>query len=128
MRKFFLLFTLFISLGEVAFAATGGSAMPWETPLQTIKNSLTGPVAGYIALIAIMVCGALLIFGGDFSGFARNLINVVIASAVILGASSIITNLFPSSGAVINVKTEQSLESSHGPLNEGGNDEPGEKP
>jgi type IV secretion system protein VirB2 len=64
-------------------------------------SSLTGPVAGYIALIAVMVCGALLIFGGDFSGFARNLINVVIACAVILGASSIITNLFPASGAVV---------------------------
>ena len=75
--------------------------MPWEGPLQTIMSSLTGPVAGYIALIAVMVCGALLIFGGDFSGFARNLINVVIACAVILGASSIITNLFPASGAVV---------------------------
>ncbi len=128
MRKFFLLFALLISLGEVAFAATGGSAMPWEGPLQTIKNSLTGPVAGYIALIAIMVCGALLIFGGDFSGFARNIINVVIACAVILGASSIITNLFPSSGAVINIKTQQSLESNQKLPNNGGSREPGERP
>lgn len=110
MRKFFLMFAILFSLGEVALAATGGAAMPWEGPLQTIKNSLTGPVAGYIALIAIMICGAILIFGGDISGFARNLVNVVLACAVILGASSIITNLFPAAGAVINAEALQKLE------------------
>lgn len=110
MRKFFLMFAILVSLGEVALAATGGAAMPWEGPLQTIKNSLTGPVAGYIALIAIMICGAILIFGGDISGFARNLVNVVLACAVILGASSIITNLFPAAGAVINAEALQKLE------------------
>lgn len=89
-----------MAMSELAMAAIGGT-MPWETPLQTIKDSLTGPTAGFIALIAIMVCGAILIFGGDFSGFARTLINVVIACSVILGASAIVTNLFPSSGAVI---------------------------
>lgn len=105
MRKFSLMLAILICFGEVAFAAAaGGAAMPWEGPLQTIKNSLTGPVAGYIALIAIMICGAILIFGGDISGFARNLVNVVLACAVILGASSIITNLFPAAGAVIKVE------------------------
>ncbi len=101
MRNFFLF--LFVSLlaADVALAATGGGGLPWESPLSSIKDSLTGPVAGYIALVAIMVCGAMLIFGGDFSGFAKNLINVVIACAVILGASSIVTNLFGTSGAVI---------------------------
>lgn len=98
-RIFFLLFLLFAA--DLALAANGGGALPWESPLSTIKDSLTGPVAGYIALIAIMVCGALLIFGGDFSGFAKNLINVVIACALILGASSVISNLFGTSGAVI---------------------------
>ena len=102
MRNFFFLLFLSLLATEIAFAANGGGGLPWESPLSSIKDSLTGPVAGYIALIAIMVCGALLIFGGDFSGFAKNLINVVIACAVILGASSIITNLFGTSGAVIS--------------------------
>ncbi len=86
---------------EFGLSAAGGASMPWEGPLRAIMGSLTGPTAGFIALIAIVVCGALLIFGGDFSGFARNVINVVIASSIILGASNIITNLFPSSGAVL---------------------------
>jgi type IV secretion system protein VirB2 len=81
-------------------------------------------VAGYIALIAIMICGAILIFGGDISGFARNLVNVVLACAVILGASSIITNLFPAAGAVINTEALQGLESD----NLSGLAKPGAKP
>ncbi len=101
MRNFIVLLFLSLLAADLALAANGGGGLPWESPLSTVKDSLTGPVAGYIALIAIMVCGALLIFGGDFSGFAKNLINVVIACAVILGASSIITNLFGTSGAVI---------------------------
>ncbi|MCX6130548.1 MAG: TrbC/VirB2 family protein, partial [Proteobacteria bacterium] len=94
----------------------------------TITNSLTGPVAGYIALIAIMVCGAMLMFGGDFSGFARNVINVVIACAVILGASSIITNLFPASGAVINSNGEQSLQLQEGIMRPAASQGLGERP
>jgi type IV secretion system protein VirB2 len=127
MRKFFVFFLLLMSLGEVAFAAAGGAAMPWETPLQTIKDSLTGPVAGYIALIAIMICGAILIFGGDISGFARNLVNVVLACAVILGASSIITNLFPAAGAVIRIENWPGPQSKKGLLERGGV-ESGERP
>lgn len=106
MRTFILLLLLSLLAADMTLAATGGGGLPWESPLSTIKDSLTGPVAGYIALVAIMVCGAMLIFGGDFSGFAKNLINVVIACAVILGASSIITNLFGTSGALIQVVPE----------------------
>ncbi|RYZ91299.1 MAG: conjugal transfer protein TrbC [Proteobacteria bacterium] len=101
MRNFIVLLFLSLVAADLALAANGGGGLPWETPLSSIKDSLTGPVAGYIALIAIMVCGAMLIFGGDFSGFVKSLINVVIVCAVILGASSIITNLFGTSGAVI---------------------------
>jgi len=102
MRKMTLgLTAALLTFSTFGMAATGGASMPWESPLRAIMGSLTGPTAGYIALIAIVVCGALLIFGGDFSGFARNVINVVIACAIILGASNIITNLFPSAGAVL---------------------------
>ena len=102
MRKMtFGLTAVILTMSDLSLGATGGAAMPWESPLRMIMGSLTGPTAGYIALIAIVVCGAMLIFGGDFSGFARNVINVVIAYAIILGASTIITNLFPSSGAVL---------------------------
>lgn len=96
---FFLLFSLLAA--DLALAASGGGGMPWETPLSTIQDSLTGPVAGVISLIAVVVCGVALIFGGDFSGFVRGLIKVVVVISIVVGASSLISRLFGTSGAVI---------------------------
>ncbi|MGH8328137.1 MAG: TrbC/VirB2 family protein, partial [Steroidobacteraceae bacterium] len=41
--------------GAPAFAA--GSNMPWEAPLQSILDSIQGPVAKIIAVIIIIVTG-----------------------------------------------------------------------
>ncbi len=104
MQKIIFYLVLSFFAAEIAFAASGGGGMPWETPLSTIQDSLTGPVAGVISLIAIVVCGVALIFGGDFSGFVRGLINVVVVISIVVGASSLISRLFGTSGAVIPVE------------------------
>ena len=96
---FFLILSLWIT--DLSLAATGSGSLPWESPLGMIKDSLTGPVAVLISLIAIVVCGVALIFGGDFSGFVRSLINVVIVISIVLGSSSLITRLFGVSGALL---------------------------
>ena len=36
---------------------TGGTAMPWEGPLTTIQDSLSGPVAKAVGIIAIVMTG-----------------------------------------------------------------------
>ncbi|MCO0638329.1 TrbC/VirB2 family protein, partial [Lutimaribacter sp. EGI FJ00014] len=33
--------------------ASGGGGLPWEGPLEQIQESITGPVAGAIALAAV---------------------------------------------------------------------------
>lgn len=48
-----------------AFAGGGGGGLPWEAPLQTLANSLTGPVALGISIIAMAAAGGTLIFGGE---------------------------------------------------------------
>ena len=48
---------LFLALSpSLALAAGtgGGGALPWETPLQNVQQSLTGPVAKGVALVAIV--------------------------------------------------------------------------
>jgi hypothetical protein len=50
-------------------AHAGGSSMPWEAPLQSILESIEGPVAKIIAVIIIIVTGLTLAFG-DTSGGA----------------------------------------------------------
>ena len=62
MNKYIFLFLLF---GAVAFAATTGAGLPWEGPLQTIKASITGPVAFTLSILAIVACGIGLVWGSQ---------------------------------------------------------------
>lgn len=82
-----------------AFASTS-AGMPWESPLQRIGASLSGPVAGVISLIALVVCGMALIFGGEIGEFTKRLLYVVMVIAVLVGAATLLTTLFGSTGAV----------------------------
>jgi type IV secretion system protein VirB2 len=50
-------------------AHAGGSSMPWEAPLQSILESIEGPVAKIIAVIIIIVTGLTLAFGDTSGGF-----------------------------------------------------------
>lgn len=80
--------------------ASGGGGLPWEGPLQQIQESITGPVAGFIALAAVAIAGGMLIFGGELNDFARRLMYVVLVAGILLGATQIV-GLFGSSGASI---------------------------
>jgi type IV secretory pathway VirB2 component (pilin) len=91
-----------ISIGftDSALASSGGGGLPWETPLQQIQQSITGPVAGFIALAAVAIAGAMLIFGGELNDFARRLCYVALVGGVLLGATQIVA-LFGATGASI---------------------------
>lgn len=92
---------LALLLIEPAVASTtGGGNLPWESPLQQIQQSITGPVAGFIALAAVAVAGGMLIFGGELNDFARRLMYVVLVAGILLGATQIVA-LFGASGASI---------------------------
>lgn len=91
---------IFLSLSEPAFAGSGGGGLPWESPLQQIQQSITGPVAGFIALAAVAIAGAMLIFGGELNDFARRLCYVALVGGVLLGATQIVA-LFGATGASI---------------------------
>lgn len=81
-------------------SAGGGAGLPWEGPLEKLKQSISGPVAFIIALLGIIACGATLIWGGEISEFTRRIIYVVIVVCIIVFANSLLTGaLF--SGAVV---------------------------
>ncbi|MEJ1116994.1 TrbC/VirB2 family protein [Phyllobacterium sp. CCNWLW109] len=82
------------------FASSGGGGLPWESPLQQIQQSITGPVAGFIALAAVAIAGGMLIFGGELNDFARRLCYIALVGGVLLGATQIVA-LFGSTGASI---------------------------
>ena len=64
-----------------AFGAQGGGALPWEAPLTKLQQSLSGPVAGAIAVIALVAIGVVLVFGGEWNEFARRSVYAVCAIA-----------------------------------------------
>ena len=104
LARIVLAFAVGATLSLPAFASSGGS-LPWEGPLQQIQQSITGPVAGFIALAAVAVAGGMLIFGGELNDFARRLMYVVLVAGILLGATQIVA-LFGATGASIGIASE----------------------
>ena len=83
------------------WAAGAGGGLPWETPLNRVATSLTGPVALSISLIALMVAGGTLVFGGELSEFARRSCVAVLAIAFLVLGAGFMTALFGIGGASV---------------------------
>ena len=81
-------------------AHASGSSMPWEAPLQSILQSIEGPVAKIIAVIIIIVTGLTLAFG-DSSGGARKLIQIVFGLSIAFAASSFFLSFFSFGGGAL---------------------------
>ncbi len=84
----------------VAHAATTTGSMPWDTPLTTIENDLTGPVAVAVTTIAVVLAGLGFALGGEGT-FMRRGFGIVFGLAVaLMGTSAILTFFGSTSGAV----------------------------
>ena len=88
---------LFVALTVAAPAHAGGSSMPWEAPLQSILESIEGPVAKIVAVIIIIVTGLSLAFG-DTSGGFRRLVQIVFGLSIAFAASSFFLSFFSFGG------------------------------
>jgi len=85
-------------LGLLALLAGGdalaGAALPWDGPLTTLRNNLTGPVATAIGVVAFLAAGAALVFGRDELGdVAKKILYVVLAIAMIVLGNTFLQNL-----------------------------------
>lgn len=79
---------------------TSGTSMPWETPLQTVQESLSGPVAKAVGIIAIVVTALGFAFSEGGSALRKG-IGIVFGLAVAFTATTFITSFFSvTSGAV----------------------------
>jgi type IV secretory pathway VirB2 component (pilin) len=89
-----------LSLAFAPAAYASGSSMPWETPLNSILESVQGPVAKIISVIIITVTGLTLAFG-DTSGGFRRLIQIVFGLSIAFAASSFFLTFFSFSGGAL---------------------------
>jgi type IV secretory pathway VirB2 component (pilin) len=96
--------TIAAAISLIALTSTpawaGGSGMPWETPLQSIVDSVQGPVARVVGVIIIVITGLTLAFG-DTSGGFRRLIQIVFGLSIAFAASSFFLSFFSFGGGAL---------------------------
>src|ERR1700686_1134449 len=73
-----------------AIASTGGG-LPWDTPLQTLQNDLTGPVATTVSVLALFAAGAALVFGEELGLLVRRALLLVVAIAFLVLGNNFLT-------------------------------------
>jgi type IV secretory pathway VirB2 component (pilin) len=98
-RMFFIsvaiLLAFILLTPQQAFASEGtGGALPYESWLVNLRNSVTGPVAFALSIIGIVIAGGVLIFGGDLNGFFRTLIFLTLVMALLVGAQNVMSTFF----------------------------------
>jgi len=82
----------FILYPELALATATGPAMPWDGPLTTLRDNLTGTVAHVVITAAIVITGLLFAFTEAGQG-ARKLFGVALGGAIALGAVTFMTSM-----------------------------------
>jgi type IV secretory pathway VirB2 component (pilin) len=93
-----------LCLAMSAFPSFAGSMaatpLPAATALRTLRDFFTGDFAFTVSIISLVVCSAMLAFGGaDFGGGAKTFIWLAIILSFVTFAANLYTTWF--SGAVI---------------------------
>ena len=97
------LLTLFLFSASSAYAAIGGSgSLPYEGWLNTILQSVSGPVAYVISVFSFISSGITLALSGqDMSHFVRYLLYLVLVLSFIIGAKDIVANVMGKSALIV---------------------------
>lgn len=89
-----------LAFGAAEPTLAAGSSMPWEAPLESILQSIEGPVARIIAVIIIIITGLSLAFG-DTSGGFRRLLQIVFGLTIAFAATSFFLAFFSFGGGAL---------------------------
>jgi type IV secretion system protein TrbC len=103
-QKLFFLLSLFLLVAAgTAHAATGGGGLPWEAPLTTLSNSVSGPIAYGASLIGLVGAGGVLIFaGGMINEFLRAVLFLVLVIALVISGKNTLTAFGFAAGATVS--------------------------
>ena len=100
-RNFRLLLPLLLTcalLPTIALAA--GTGMPWESWLNNVMNSITGPVAKAVGVIAIVGCGLGMAFS-DGGSMMRKFMMVLLGLSIAFTASSFFMSFLGYGGGAV---------------------------
>ncbi|HKD77156.1 MAG TPA: TrbC/VirB2 family protein [Ktedonobacterales bacterium] len=82
-------------------ASAGGGGMPYSNGLNTFKTSVTGEVAGIIAVIGVVAGVAAYLYQGVLDPLLMKIVQVVIAVCIIGGVTTFLTTMGVT-GAVVH--------------------------
>jgi type IV secretion system protein VirB2 len=89
-----------VASGAYGATTTAGAAMPWDTPLQNLRDNLTGPTAYGLALIGFVLVMGILIFGGELNHWGRSLCFLILTACCLVGVNGLVTG-FGIAGATV---------------------------
>jgi len=82
-----------------ALAAVAGGTLPWDQPLTTLQNDLQGTVAHAVTTAAIIGAGIMWSVSEHGTG-VRKMSALAFGGSCALGATQLMTTLFPLGGAL----------------------------
>lgn len=99
-NQFLLLAVAALLIPEATFASS--SIADFQTPMESVVGTMTGPVGQVISIAAMAGCGITYVFNrDDLTGGFKLLLGVVFGISFIAFAGSIVEKLFTFSGAVL---------------------------
>src|SRR5216683_5598002 len=97
-QRILQIWTCVLVLAPKAYAAiAAGGALPWDQPLNTLQTDLQGPVAHAVTTAAIIGTGLTWAFSEHGTG-VRKMSSLAFGGAAVLGATQLMTALFPLGG------------------------------
>lgn len=94
-RLLFYAFSVAMIYSSIAQGA--GAGMPWETPLNNLLTSLTGPVAKIVGVAAVVITGLGIAFSEGGSGM-RKIVTVAFGLTIAFSATTFFLPLFGYAG------------------------------
>jgi len=92
-RTALLMAGMALIVASPVWAASSGTAMPWEAPLTTIQDSLAGPVAKAVGIIAIVITSLGFAFSEGGSAMRKG-IGIVFGLAIAFTATTFVSSFF----------------------------------
>lgn len=80
-------------------ALASGSGMPWESPLQKIEQSVTGPVVQVAAIVAVVLFGGGVAIS-ESGGAMRRGLGILFGLSIAFAASTFFLDFFGFAGGV----------------------------
>ena len=96
----FLAIAFFIFFTPDLMASTGGYA-EFTSSSASIMKLITGPVARFVVILAIVGCAVTYVWAPDLSGTLKTLVNLVFGASLAVGALNVYDLLFGSSSTLI---------------------------